>query len=87
MAQNRTYLLDNEALWRTLWERRMRTGKLIFGILALVMIILGLGVYIFSSTLGIDPQTAKLIAVAFLIAGVMDYLVLHFWDRIYPNIK
>ena len=85
MAPDRIYLLDNEALLSDLKDRRMRRGKLIFGIMALIMILLGLVVYLFSSALEIAPDTAKLIAVAFLIAGVVDYLVLHFWDRIYKK--
>ena len=79
----RVYLLDSEELLRALKDRRMQRGKFIFGVLALVMILLGSAVYIFAGALGIGSETAELIAIAFLIAGAVDYLILHFWDRIY----
>jgi len=65
----------------------MKRGKLVFGIFALIMVVLGLGIYIFSNELGIESDTAKLIAMAFLIAGAIDYLILHFWDRIYDRFE
>jgi len=87
MAQKRIYLLENDELLAALKRTRMRRGKLVFGIFALIMVVLGLGIYIFSSALGIEPDTAELIAVAFLIAGGADYLILHFWDRIYDRFE
>ena len=47
MAQNRIYLLDNEELLGALKRKRMQRGKLVFGIMALIMILLGLVVYLF----------------------------------------
>lgn len=84
MPHDTGFLEDEDWHW-ALRERRMRRGKLYFGILALAMIVLGLAIYIFSSALNIDETTAKLIALAFLIAGFFDYLILYFWDKIYDK--
>jgi len=83
----RIYLLENDELLAALKRTRMQRGKLVFGIFALIMVVLGLAIYIFSNELGIEPGTAKLIAAAFLIAGAADYLILHFWDRIYDRFE
>lgn len=56
--------------------------KIAFGAGALICVLAGLIVYIFASDLGLAPDTAQILAVAFLIAGFADYLVLRFWDRI-----
>lgn len=56
--------------------------KLAFGLGALICLLTGLVLYLFAPQLGLDPATAELVAVAFLIAGAADYLVLHFWERI-----
>ncbi len=84
MSQGPAFFQDDE-WFSALREMRMRRGKLYFGVLALVMILLGFVFYVFSDALGIDEQTAKLVAAAFLIAGLFDYLILHFWDRIYEK--
>ena len=85
MPQRTSFLEDDE--WLTaLKEMRMKRGKLYFGVLALAMVVLGLILYIFSAALGIDETTAKLIALAFLIAGFLDYLILHFWDKLYDKL-
>ena len=87
MEREQIYLLDNEELLGALKRQRMQNGKLMFGGMALLMIVLGFGVYLFSSILGIDTDTAEFIAVAFLGVGAVDYLVLHFWDNIFDRIK
>lgn len=56
--------------------------KIAFGAGALVCVLTGLVLYLFAEQLGIDRDTAELIAIAFLIAGFVDYLVLRFWDRL-----
>lgn len=58
-----------------------------FAVLALLSILVGLLLYQFADSLGFDKETTEIIAIAFLIAGVGDYVVLHFWDRIFrkPN--
>jgi hypothetical protein len=56
--------------------------KIAFGAGALACVLAGLVLYLFAEQLGIDPDTAELIAIAFLIAGIADYLVLRFWDRL-----
>lgn len=62
--------------------RRDMVVKLAFGIGALICLLTGLVLYMFAPQLGLDPATARLVAVAFLIAGAVDYLVLHFWERL-----
>ena len=83
MAYERSYLTENEELLRALKRERMRRGKQVFGIAVLVTIFAGFGVYFFSSNLGISVRRSELIAIGFLIAGGVDYLILHFWERIH----
>ena len=63
-------------------HRRNALVKIAFGLGALGCVILGLAVYLFAEPLGLDPSTAEIVAIAFLAAGLIDYLVLRFWDRI-----
>ena len=87
MERKQTYLMDNEALLSALRKQRMKNGKILFGLLALGMIALGFGVYFLAPVLGIDAETAKYIAIAFLATGAVDYLILHFWDAIFEHLK
>lgn len=68
-------------------RQRDRLVKLAFGAGALFCILVGLVLYLYSEAFGIDPQTAEYIAIAFLFAGVGDYLVLHFWDRLVGKLR
>ncbi len=56
--------------------------KVAFGIMALVCLAAGLVVYLFAEQLGFSEDTAQIVAIAFLVAGAGDYLVLKLWDRI-----
>lgn len=60
-----------------------RVARLAFGAGALLGVLVGLGLYVFSDVLGLHEETAEILAIAFLVAGVGDYLILHFWDRIF----
>ena len=62
-----------------------RSLRLAFGVLALVSVVAGLLLYLFAGSLGIDQATAEIIAIAFLIAGAGDALVLQFWDRLFAR--
>jgi hypothetical protein len=57
--------------------------RMVFGALALMSLVLGLGLYLAAERLGLDEGTARLIATAFLIAGVFDAAVVYFWNRIF----
>lgn len=59
-----------------------RIAKIAFGIMAIVCLSAGLILYLFAADLGMDPDTARFVAIAFLVAGFADYLVLRFWDRL-----
>ncbi len=63
-------------------ETRHRVIKIAFGAAALVCLLVGLFLYLFPDVIGMDPETAELVAIAFLLAGVFDYLILRFWDRL-----
>lgn len=63
-------------------DPRHRLVKIAFGVMALVCLLTGLVLYLFAESLGLDPGTARLVAVAFLVVGAGDYLVLRFWDRL-----
>ena len=61
---------------------RDRLIKIAFGLAALICLAAGLILYLFPGVAGLDEETAELVAIAFLLAGFFDYLVLRFWDRL-----
>ena len=65
-------------------QRQVRNSmvKAVFGIMALVCLAAGLIIYLFAEQLGFSEDTAQIVAIAFLVAGAGDYLVLKLWDRI-----
>lgn len=63
-------------------EDRHRLVKIAFGIMTLVCLATGFSVYLFAEQLGFAEDTAQYVAIAFLVAGVGDYIILKFWDRI-----
>ena len=62
-----------------------RIIRLAFGAMALFAVFAGLAIWMFADALGMDEDTAQLIATVFVIAGVGDALVLHFWDRLFKE--
>ena len=66
-------------------QSQSRLLRVIFGALALVSVVAGLLLYLFADRLGLNQDTAEIIAIAFLIAGVGDAVVLHYWERIFPG--
>lgn len=63
-------------------EARNRMVKIAFGTAALVCLATGIIVYLFAEPLGFSDDTAQIVALAFLAAGVVDYIILRLWDRI-----
>lgn len=61
---------------------RGRLAKLAFGVMALLSLLAGAVIFYFADQLGFDEQTARIVALTFLIAGFADYLILHFWDKL-----
>lgn len=59
--------------------------KIAFGLMAMVCLLTGLALYLFAEQLGFDEETARYVAIAFLVAGAGDYIVLRFWDRLRKN--
>ncbi len=66
-------------------EVRNSMVKVALGIMALVCLAAGFIVYMFAEQLGFSEDTAQIVAIAFLVAGAGDYLVLKLWDRIMPR--
>ena len=62
-----------------------RIIKSTFAFAALISVLIGLGLYISAEALGIDDQAARWIALAFLAAGLADYLLLRYWDKIFKK--
>jgi hypothetical protein len=54
-----------------------------FATLALGSLALGGLIYVFAARLEIDEATARIIATAFIGAGVIDAAVLYYWDRLF----
>lgn len=63
-------------------SERGRLAKLAFGVMALLSLLAGAVIFYFADQLGFDEQTARIVALTFLIAGFADYLILHFWDKL-----
>lgn len=66
-------------------QRSQRQVQVTLGFLALGSLVLGLTIYAFASRLGIARDTARLIASAFIVAAILDALVLHLWERLFPS--
>ena len=64
---------------------RHRAAKLAFGSGAIVSVLAGLLIYVFADEIGLGPDLAQWVALAFLGVGVADYLLLRFWDRIFRS--
>lgn len=62
-----------------------RIVRFAFGAMALASVLIGFGVWQFADVIGLEPDTARLIAIAFLAAGIGDVAVLHFWDRLFKS--
>jgi uncharacterized membrane protein len=70
---------------RTQTAAQRRIIRFAFGAMALGSVLVGLGVWQFADMIGLEEDTARLIATAFLAAGIGDALVLHFWDRLFKD--
>lgn len=64
-------------------QPQARIVRAVFAVLALMSLAGALALYLLAERLGLDPDTARLIASAFLIAAVLDALVLYGWDRLF----
>lgn len=62
-------------------NERDKPAKVVFGVMSIACLVVGLVLYIFAERFGLSPEMASFVALAFLAAGVSDYLVLRFWDR------
>lgn len=63
-------------------ERRSRLTKIAFGMAALLSVGVGLLLYLFAEEIGYDEETARFVAIAFLVAGLGDYILLRYWDKL-----
>jgi hypothetical protein len=66
-------------------EPKEQTTRSLFAALALGSVLAGLAVYLLQAPLGIPPDTAQFIALAFIGVGIADVAVLYFWDRIFKR--
>jgi len=62
-----------------------RLAKAVFAMLALASVLAGLGIYLLQERIGIDEDTARLVATAFLVVGIGDTLLLYLWDRLFKS--
>lgn len=65
--------------------KQSRIARFAFGVMALFAVLAGLVLWQFSAAIGLEEDTARLIATVFVIAGVGDVLVVFFWDRLFKN--
>jgi len=66
-------------------QRSQRHVQAILGFLALGSLVFGLAVYALAARLGLARDTARLIASAFLVAAILDAVVLYIWERLFPS--
>ncbi len=59
-----------------------RMVKRVLELTSLLCLATALFVYLFSEKLGFSEDTAFFVSIAFLAAGVGDFIVLKLWDRI-----
>ena len=59
-----------------------RLVKRVLEIMSLVCLATALIVYLFADQLGFSEDTALYVTIAFLAAGIGDFIVLKLWDRI-----
>lgn len=62
-------------------EARNRILKIAFGGIALMSLLAGLIIYLFAESFGLDEDTTRFVAIAFLVVGAGDYLILRLWER------
>jgi hypothetical protein len=62
-----------------------RLAKVVFAMLALASVLAGFGIYLLQDRIGIDEDTARLVATAFLVIGIGDTLLLYLWDRLFKG--
>ena len=62
-----------------------RLAKAVFATLALASVLAGLGIYLLQERIGIDEDTARLVATAFLVVGIGDTLLLYLWNRLFKR--
>jgi hypothetical protein len=62
-----------------------RLAKVVFAMLALASVLAGFGIYLLQDRIGIDEDTARLVATAFLVIGIGDTLLLYLWDRLFKR--
>lgn len=60
-----------------------RLVRVAFGIMALASVLLGLAVWQLAERMGLPEASARIIASAFIVAGIADALVLYFWERLF----
>ena len=60
-----------------------RLVKAVFAALALGSLLIGLAFYLLQAQLGIAEDTARTLALVFILVGVADTAVLFLWDRLF----
>lgn len=65
--------------------RATRSVRLLFAGLALASLAIGLALFGLAERLGLDEDTARYLATAFLATAMADALILYFWDRLFTR--
>ncbi len=63
-------------------ERNLRMVKRALELTSLLCLATALFVYLFSEKIGFSEDTAFIVGLAFLAAGIGDFIILKLWDRI-----
>ena len=66
-------------------QTREQQVKAAFAALAVGSMLAAAAVYLLRGALGIPDDTARTISTAFVVAAVVDGLILYFWDRIFKR--
>lgn len=68
-------------------ERSLRFVQVTLAVLALASLAVGLGIFALANRIGVPEDTARVLASAFLVAAIVDAIVLYLWERIFPDRK
>ncbi len=62
-----------------------RQVKAMLAALAFGSLLAGAAIYVFRQSLGIPDDTARMVALVFVLVAVVDGLMIIFWDRIFKR--
>jgi hypothetical protein len=73
--------MDNSL--QSLQRRQAQLIRRIIAVMGLASLLAALCLYAFADRIGLDPGTARLMVTAFVVAAIVDGLLIRYWDRLF----